>query len=117
MSPHSFIYLASQSPRRRQLLDQLGVAHRPLLADRTENAEQIEEERSGELPADYVRRVTLAKLLEARRRLARRGLPRGADPLRRHHGGRRPAHPGQAAQTPKAPRPRCGCCRAARTAC
>ena len=33
MLPHSFIYLASQSPRRRQLLDQIGVAHRPLLAD------------------------------------------------------------------------------------
>ncbi len=75
MLPHSFIYLASQSPRRRQLLDQLGVAHRPLLADKAENAEQLEEERSGELPADYVRRVTLAKLLLARRRLARRGLP------------------------------------------
>ncbi len=75
MSTHPFIYLASQSPRRSQLLDQIGVAHRPLLADRTENAEQIEEVRSGELPADYVRRVTLAKLLEARRRLARRGLP------------------------------------------
>ena len=75
MPPHPFIYLASQSPRRRQLLDQLGVAHRPLLADKAENAEQLEEERSGELPADYVRRVTLAKLRAARQRLARRGLP------------------------------------------
>ena len=75
MPPHAFVYLASQSPRRSQLLDQLGVAHRPLLADRAENAERLEEERSDELPADYVRRVTLAKLLAARARLARRHLP------------------------------------------
>lgn len=26
----SFIYLASQSPRRRQLLEQLGIAHKLL---------------------------------------------------------------------------------------
>ncbi|MBE0550350.1 MAG: septum formation inhibitor Maf [Rubrivivax sp.] len=75
MSSHAFIYLASQSPRRAQLLEQLGVAHRPLLADKTEDVEQLEQVRSGELPAEYVRRVTLAKLLVARRRLARRGLP------------------------------------------
>ena len=75
MPSHAFVYLASQSPRRAQLLEQLGVAHRPLLADEAEDVEQLEAERSGELPADYVRRVTLAKLLQARRRLARRGLP------------------------------------------
>lgn len=75
MPPHPFIYLASQSPRRAQLLEQLGVAHRPLLPDRSEDVEQLEEVRSGELPADYVRRVTLAKLRAARQRLARRGLP------------------------------------------
>ncbi len=75
MPSHAYLYLASQSPRRAQLLEQLGVAHRPLLADEAEDVEQLEAERSGELPADYVRRVTLAKLLQARRRLARRGLP------------------------------------------
>lgn len=74
-SMHGFIYLASQSPRRRQLLEQIGVKHELLLPDRTENAEQLEEERSGELPADYVRRVTRLKLDAARKRLARRGLP------------------------------------------
>ena len=42
MLPHSFIYLASQSPRRRQLLDQLGVSHRLLLPDRGEDAEALE---------------------------------------------------------------------------
>jgi len=75
MPAHAFVYLASQSPRRRQLLDQLGVAHRPLLADKAEDVEQLEAERCGELPADYVRRVTLAKLQAARQRLARLRLP------------------------------------------
>ena len=71
---HHFIYLASQSPRRAQLLDQLGVAHRPLLAGDDEDAEALEAERSGELPQDYVQRVTLAKLDAAHARLLRRGL-------------------------------------------
>jgi len=31
-----FIYLASQSPRRSQLLDQLGVRHELLLPDQDE---------------------------------------------------------------------------------
>lgn len=75
MAQHSFIYLASASPRRRQLLDQIGVAHRLLLADGAEDAEQLEAELAGELPADYVRRVTLAKLQAARQRLQRRRLP------------------------------------------
>ncbi len=70
----TFIYLASQSPRRAQLLDQLGVPHRLLLADEAEDAEQLEQEQIGELPADYVRRVTQAKLCAAQARLRRRGL-------------------------------------------
>jgi len=72
---HLFIYLASQSPRRVQLLDQLGVSHRPLLPLRRENAERLEEEKPGELPLDYVRRVALAKLLAARTRMQQRELP------------------------------------------
>ena len=75
MVPHAFIYLASASPRRRQLLDQIGVVHRPLLADETEDVERLEAEQRGELPADYVRRVTLAKLQAARHRLLQRRLP------------------------------------------
>ncbi|MEO5771178.1 MAG: Maf family protein [Burkholderiaceae bacterium] len=68
-----FVYLASQSPRRALLLEQLGVAHRPLLAGTDEDAEALEAERRGELPAAYVERVTRAKLAAARRRLALRG--------------------------------------------
>lgn len=71
---HEFAYLASQSPRRAQLLDQIGVAHRALLPGPDEDAEALEAERRGEAPADYVQRVTLAKLQAARRRLAGRGL-------------------------------------------
>ena len=52
MPVHEFIYLASQSPRRAQLLDLLGVAHRPLLPDDAEDAEALEAERAGELPRD-----------------------------------------------------------------
>ncbi len=76
---HAFVYLASQSPRRQQLLDQLGVVHRPLLpnteGDIAEDAEALEAERPGELPLAYVQRVTLAKLQAARARLKRRGGP------------------------------------------
>ena len=73
-TPHQFVYLASQSPRRAQLLDQIGVHHRPLLPDPGEDPEALEEERSGELPLAYVQRVTRLKLEEARRRLRRRRL-------------------------------------------
>lgn len=70
-----FIYLASQSPRRRQLLDQLGVPHELLLPEAHEDAEALEAERVGESPEDYVQRVTLAKYQAAHERLARLGLP------------------------------------------
>ncbi len=72
---HQFIYLASQSPRRAQLLDQIGVRHKLLLPRADENAEALEAERPGELPADYVQRVTRAKLHAARMRLKASGLP------------------------------------------
>ncbi|ODU08919.1 MAG: septum formation inhibitor Maf [Rubrivivax sp. SCN 71-131] len=72
---HAFVYLASQSPRRVQLLTQLGVAHEPLRPDVDEDAEGLERACPGELPLAYVQRVTLAKLGAARQRLARRGLP------------------------------------------
>lgn len=71
---NDFIYLASQSPRRAQLLSQLGVRHEPLVPGDDEDAEALEAEVEGELPADYVTRVTRAKLQAARERLARRGL-------------------------------------------
>jgi septum formation protein len=72
---HDFVYLASHSPRRRQLLEQIGVRFELLLPGDAEDAEALEAERPGELPAEYVKRVTLAKLHAARARLKQRGLP------------------------------------------
>lgn len=72
-----FIYLASQSPRRRQLLQQLGVQHELLLPDPDEDAEALEAEQAGESPDDYVRRVTLAKWQAAHERLQRRRVSQG----------------------------------------
>ena len=71
----NFIYLASQSPRRRQLLEQLGVKYELLLPDAHEDAEALEEVLPGEAPAHYVRRVTGHKLDAAIERLKRKGLP------------------------------------------
>ncbi len=73
-SARPWLYLASQSPRRRQLLDQLGVAHRLLLPDADEDAEALEAERAGESPEDYVQRVTQAKWQAAQQRLRRRSV-------------------------------------------
>ena len=73
-TPH-FIYLASQSPRRRQLLEQLGERLSLLLPDDAEAAEALEAVRPGEAPATYVRRVTGLKLQDALRRLNDRRLP------------------------------------------
>jgi septum formation protein len=70
-----FIYLASQSPRRRQLLEQLGVRHELLLPDAHEDSEALEVVLPGEAPGAYVRRVTALKLEAALERLRRRGLP------------------------------------------
>lgn len=69
------LYLASQSPRRRQLLAQIGVEPTLLLPGDDEDAEALEALRAGELPAAYVQRVTRAKLQAAVARLKARGLP------------------------------------------
>jgi len=70
-----FIYLASQSPRRRQLLEQIGVQHQLLLPDPHEDAEALEAVKAGEAPARYVQRVTGLKLDAAVARLKALGLP------------------------------------------
>jgi len=78
MTTPDFIYLASQSPRRRQLLDQLGVRHEllvPAPGAEADAAEALEAVLAGELPAAYVQRVTALKLQAARARLKARGLP------------------------------------------
>ncbi len=71
----SFVYLASQSPRRAQLLGQLGVRHELLLATPDEDAEALEIVQPGETPTAYVQRVTALKLDAAVARLERLALP------------------------------------------
>ena len=70
-----FIYLASQSPRRKQLLEQWGVRCELLLPDASEDAESLEAVLPNEAPAAYVQRVTGLKLQASLDRLERRGLP------------------------------------------
>jgi septum formation protein len=71
----NFVYLASQSPRRRQLLEQIGIQYELLLASPEEDSEALETVMSGELPLTYVKRVTQLKLDAAVIRMKQRGLP------------------------------------------
>ena len=73
------IYLASRSPRRRELLAQVGVRFEMLLFREGARADADTDEavRPGETPDDYVRRVTRAKAEAAWQRVTmRRGLQR-----------------------------------------
>jgi septum formation protein len=71
----NFVYLASQSPRRRQLLTQIGIQYELLLAGPEEDSEALETVMPGELPLTYVKRVTQLKLDAAVSRMKQRGLP------------------------------------------
>jgi septum formation protein len=75
----SVIYLASRSPRRRELLAQIGVKFEMLLfrEGARQDAETNEDPLPGEHPDDYVRRVTRLKVGAAWDRVVmRRGLRR-----------------------------------------
>jgi len=78
MLAFEFIWLASQSPRRRELLGRLGVRAEPLIADATidiaEDVEALEHPMGGENPTQYVERVVAAKLGAAIARHQRRRL-------------------------------------------
>jgi len=65
------IYLASKSPRRRELLRQIGIDFELLLSDKEVDEQILPNER----PADYVARVTRDKLLSARQTMQQRQLP------------------------------------------
>ena len=71
----NFVYLASQSPRRAELLTQLGVRFELLLPSAEEDTESIELAIKNEAPKSYVQRVTGLKLDAALLRLKHRGLP------------------------------------------
>jgi septum formation protein len=70
------IYLASRSPRRRELLHQIGVRFDLLLFRHPprQDPETAENFRAGETPEDYVRRVALAKAQHAARMVSLRRL-------------------------------------------
>jgi septum formation protein len=108
MLAFEFIWLASQSPRRRELLGRLGVRAELLVADATidiaEDVEALEHPLAGENPTQYVERVVAAKLSAAMARHQRRRLD--AAPILVADttvaiGGRilgKPAHPAEAAE-------------------
>ncbi len=68
------IYLASRSPRRRELLRQIGVGHELLLLreDAKRGADVNESPLAGETPRDYALRVTKAKAAAGLQAIARR---------------------------------------------
>ena len=74
------IYLASRSPRRRELLAQIGVRfHLLLFRDKPETDSELDEvPLAGETPAAYVERVARAKAMAGWNRLEQRNLPRAA---------------------------------------
>jgi septum formation protein len=84
MSP-PVIYLASKSPRRQELLRQLGVEFEEVRLRETPGRRRdvVEAPRADETPLDYVKRIARAKAVVGWQRMLRRDLPRrpvlGAD--------------------------------------
>ena len=77
MSKHQRIYLASQSPRRRELLKQIGI-HYDMLLLRSDPRRKIsvdETPHEGEAPVDYVQRVCRDKARAGWESLLLRNLP------------------------------------------
>lgn len=74
------IYLASRSPRRRELLSQIGVRFQVLMfRDKPETDAELDEAvLEGETPRAYVERVARAKAQAGWKRLEQRDLPRAA---------------------------------------
>jgi len=68
-APHRGIYLASRSPRRRELLAQIGVRFEVI------EVEVDEDPAAGEPARDYVERLARAKAQAGWRRVQAKGLP------------------------------------------
>lgn len=71
------IYLASKSPRRQELLRQLGVEFDELLLRESAGRRRdvVEEPRKDEPPLEYVKRIARLKASVGWHRMGRRGLP------------------------------------------
>jgi nucleoside triphosphate pyrophosphatase len=72
------IYLASRSPRRRELLHQIGIAFEvlPLRHDLQHNVDVDETPLAGEVPNAYVMRIARAKAVAGWRQIIAHSLPR-----------------------------------------
>ena len=77
MSKHQRIYLASQSPRRRELLKQIGIHYDMLLlrSDPRRKVSVDETPHAGEIPLDYVQRICRDKARAGWETLMFRNLP------------------------------------------
>jgi septum formation protein len=79
--PERGIYLASRSPRRRELLSQIGIRYHLLLfreharGNAAENRDVDESVVAGEAPSAYVERMARAKAEAGWRRMLQRNLP------------------------------------------
>jgi septum formation protein len=73
LNNETLFYLASRSPRRRELLAQLGLAHALVAVDVDETPLPAED------PRDYVKRMALAKALAGRQQLSTAHPVLGAD--------------------------------------
>jgi septum formation protein len=71
----SYIYLASQSPRRQELLKQIGISFEMLTAASDEDTESLEIALANEKARDYVERVTFTKSSVALARWQNSGKP------------------------------------------
>lgn len=72
----SRIYLASRSPRRRELLRQIGVRHEVLLLRESGGRLDVDETpRPGESPQDYAQRIACAKADVGWQRVIERHIP------------------------------------------
>jgi len=70
------VYLASKSPRRQELLRQLGVEFEPLLLREAPGRRRdvVEAPRKDEAPVEYVKRIARTKAAVGWHRMGRRGL-------------------------------------------
>lgn len=73
LRPPGFVWLASRSPRRQELLRQIGVPFRLLVSGDVQEDERLERIETGESPTRYVARVALAKAQAGRARLEQSG--------------------------------------------
>lgn len=69
MDSRTQLYLASSSPRRREILDSVGLRYRVVVPDIDESHQP------SEVALDYVRRVASEKALAVRERFAEQSLP------------------------------------------